>query len=431
MYLTVRQQLNHLTKHDYELLYSTCHIAKNVYNVALYSIDTNYKESGEFLSYEANYHACKTNENYSLLPTDFGQAILKRVDNNYRAFFALIKKAKSGNYQNTIRKPHYLPKDSVTTLTTLAPNRCIKDGVFSVPLSKQYREKFNLKKHSDRVSFKIPKILLRDDIKIKQVDIIPKHNGRFFECVYTIEAPDIQTDNLDNSLALSIDLGIDNFCTCVTNEGDSFIVDGRRLKSINQHYNKRISQLQSIKDKQKIKGHTNKMYSLTNKHNHRINYYIHKSARIIIDYCLEHKISTIIIGYNDNFQCNVNMGRINNQKFTYIPFGKLRNNLQYLCKMYGIKYYEIEESYTSKASFFDNDDIPTINADKPVDFNFSGKRIKRGLYQTSKGIMFNADVNGALNIMKKCIIKRKLTDINLDVLQCKSFVNEPVRIRLY
>ena len=101
MYLTVRQQLNHLTKHDYELLYSTCHIAKNVYNVALYSIDTNYKESGEFLSYEANYHACKTNENYTLLPTDFGQAIIKRVDNNYRAFFALIKKAKSGNYQNT------------------------------------------------------------------------------------------------------------------------------------------------------------------------------------------------------------------------------------------------------------------------------------------------------------------------------------------
>ena len=237
----------------------------------------------------------------------------------------------------------------------------------------------------------------------------------------------------------------------------SFIVDGRRLKSINQHYNKRISQLQSIKDKQKIKGYTNKMYSLTNKHNHRINYYIHKSARIIIDYCLEHKISTIIIGYNDNFQCNVNMGKINNQKFTYIPFGKLRNNLQYLCKMYGInnqkftyipfgklrnnlqylckmygiKYYEIEESYTSKASFFDNDDIPTLNADKPADYNFSGKRIKRGLYQTATGYIVNADVNGALNIMKKCIIKRKLTDINIDVVQCKSFVNEPVRIRLY
>ena len=269
--------------------------------------------------------------------------------------------------------------------------------------------------------------MLRDDIKIKQVDIIPRNNGRFFECVYTVEAPDIQTDNLDESLALSIDLGIDNFCTCVTNNGDSFIVDGKRLKSINQHYNKRISKLQSIKDKQKIKGYTNKMYSLTNKRNSRMNYYIHKTSRIIIDYCLEHKISTIIIGYNDNFQCNVNMGRINNQKFTYIPFGKLRNNLQYLCKMYGIKYYEIEESYTSKASFFDNDDIPTLNADKPADYNFSGKRIKRGLYQTANNYVFNADVNGALNIMKKCIIKRKLTDINIDVVQCKSFVNEQLK----
>ena len=430
MYLTVKQQLKHLTKKDYNLLLSVCHINKNLYNVALYSIDTNYKESGEFLSYEANYHACKTNENYKLLQTDFGQAIIKRVDNNYRAFFALIKKSKEGNYRNTIKKPHYLPKDGLATLTTIFPSRCIKDGVFTVPLSLEYRKQFGLTK-ADRVSFKIPKILLRDDIKIKQVDIIPRNNGRFFECVYTIEAPDIQTDNLDESLALSIDLGIDNFCTCVTNNGDSFIVDGKRLKSINQHYNKRISKLQSIKDKQKIKGYTNKMYSLTNKRNSRMNYYIHKTSRIIIDYCLEHKISTIIIGYNDNFQCNVNMGRINNQKFTYIPFGKLRHNLQYLCKMYGIKYYEIEESYTSKASFFDNDDIPILNADKPADYNFSGKRIKRGLYQTATGYIVNADVNGALNIMKKCIIKRKLTDINIDVLQCKSYVNEPVRIRLY
>ena len=431
MYLTVKQKLKHLTKQEYTMLYSLCHIAKNLYNVALYSINENYKITGKFLSYESNYHVCKTNENYSLLQTDFGQAILKRVDSNYRAFFELLKKAKNGNYKNTVRIPNYLPKDGITSLTTLVPSRCIKNGILSIPLSKKYKELNNCKKHSDRVSFKIPKILLRDDIKIKQVDIIPRNNGRFFECVYTVEAPDIQTENLDESLALSIDLGIDNFCTCVTNTGDSFIVDGKRLKSINQHYNKRISKLQCIKDKQKIKGYTNKMYALTNKRNNRINYYIHKSARIIIDYCLEHNIGTIIIGYNDNFQCNVNMGKINNQKFTYIPFGQLRHNLKYLCKMYGIKYYEIEESYTSKASFFDNDDIPTLNADKPADYNFSGKRIKRGLYQTANNYVLNADVNGALNIMKKCIIKRKLTDIDYSVLQYKSYVNEPVRIRLY
>ena len=431
MYLTVKQKLKHLTKQEYTMLYSLCHIAKNLYNVALYSINENYKATGKFLSYEANYHVCKTNENYSLLQTDFGQSILKRVDSNYRAFFELLKKAKNGNYKNTVRIPNYLPKDGITSLTTLVPSRCIKNGILSIPLSKKYKELNNCKKHSDRVSFRIPRILLREDIKIKQIDIIPRNNGRFFECVYTIEVPDIQQEKLNQSLALSIDLGINNLCTCVTNTGDSFIIDGKRLKSINQYYNKRISKLQSIKDKQKIKGYTKKMYSITTKRNNRVDYYIHKTCKIIVDYCLNNKIGNIIIGYSDNFQANVNIGRVNNQKFTYIPFGKLRNNLKYLCEIYNIKYYEIEESYTSKASFFDNDNIPIYNADNPKEYTFSGKRVKRGLYCTNTGYLFNADINGALNIMKKCIIKRKLTDINYNILQCTGYVNEPLRIRLY
>ena len=431
LYLTVKQKLKHLTKQEYTMLYSLCHIAKNLYNVALYSINENYKATGKFLSYEANYHVCKTNENYSLLQTDFGQSILKRVDSNYRAFFELLKKAKNGNYKNTVRIPNYLPKDGITSLTTLVPSRCIKNGILSIPLSKKYKELNNCKKHSDRVSFRILRILLREDIKIKQIDIIPRNNGRFFECVYTIEVPDIQQEKLNQSLALSIDLGINNLCTCVTNTGDSFIIDGKRLKSINQYYNKRISKLQSIKDKQKIKGYTKKMYSITTKRNNRVDYYIHKTCKIIVDYCLNNKIGNIIIGYSDNFQANVNIGSVNNQKFTYIPFGKLRNNLKYLCEIYNIKYYEIEESYTSKASFFDNDNIPIYNADNPKEYTFSGKRVKRGLYCTNKGYLFNADINGALNIMKKCIIKRKLTDIDYNILQCTGYVNEPLRIRLY
>ena len=197
-------------------------------------------------------------------------------------------------------------------------------------------------------------------------------------------------------------MGINNLVTAVSSKGKSFIIDGRRLKSINQWYNKENARLQSIKDKQRFgKKNTNRQNTITRNRNNKVNDYMSKVARKIINYCILNDIGTLVVGYNETFQRNANIGKKNNQTFLNIPYGKLRDKLEYLCELNGITYIKQEESYTSKASFFDMDEIPVYNDDNPKMYVFSGKRIYRGMYQCADGKLINADVNGALNILRK------------------------------
>ena len=176
-------------------------------------------------------------------------------------------------------------------------------------------------------------------------------------------------------------MGLDNLATCVTNNGKSFIVDGRRLKSINQWYNKQNARLQSIKDKQKLQKRITNRQAINNRNrNNKINDYMNKTARKIINYCLDNNIGNLVCGYNETFQKDTNIGKVNNQNFTQIPLGKLREKLEYLCMFYGIGFIKQEESYTSKASFFDQDKLPIYSADNPHKYDFSGKRIKHRQY---------------------------------------------------
>ena len=151
---------------------------------------------------------------------------------------------------------------------------------------------------------------------------------------------------------------------------------------------------------------------------------MNKTARIIIDYCINNDIGTLIVGYNETFQRNSNIGKINNQAFVNIPYGQLRSKLEYLCELNGIAFVKQEESYTSKASFWDKDNIPVYNNDNPKAYQFSGNRIYRGLYKTANGKYLNADVNGALNIMKKSSV------VDMSILYGRGEVDTPVRIRI-
>ena len=415
MYLTVKQQVKRLSKEDYLTIKELCHTAKNLTNEAIYNVRQYYFTEGEFLKYEKNYVLLKSSPNYRALNSNMAQQILKEVDGSFKSFFGLLKLAKQGKYAfKDCKLPHYLPKDGHTTLVIGFVR--LKGNKLILPFSNSF------KKTHKAVEITIPPILL--DKKIKEIRIIPKAKARFFEIQYVYEAECTQRKlNINNALAL--DLGINNLVTAVSSTGRSFIIDGRRLKSINQWYNKENARLQSIKDKQHFgKKTTNRQKTLARDKNNKVNDYMNKAARKVIDYCTDNDIGILVVGYNETFQKSPDIGKQNNQNFVNIPYGKLRSKLEYLCELNGINFVKQEESYTSKASFWDKDDIPVYNNDNPKEYSFSGRRVKRGSYRTANGKVLNADINGALNIMKKSSV------VGLDSLYGRGEVDTPVRIRI-
>ena len=415
MYLTVKQQIKRLSKEDYNSVKELCHVAKNLTNEAIYNIRQYYFTEGAFLKYEKNYALLKSSPNYKALNSNVAQQILKEVDGSFKSFFSLLKLAKQGKYAfKDCKLPRYLPKDGYTTLiigfVRLNGNKLI------LPFSNSF------KKTHKPVEIVIPPILL--DKEVKEIRIIPKANARFFEIQYIYKAECIQR-NLNKNHALALDLGINNLVTAVSSDGNSFIIDGRRLKSINQWFNKKNARLQSIKDKQGLgKKTTDRQKAIARDRNNKVNDYMNKTARKVIDYCITNDIGTLVVGYNETFQRSSHIGKRNNQNFVNIPYGKLRAKLEYLCELNGIIFVKQEESYTSKASFWDMDTLPVYDGDNPKEYQFSGKRIHRGLYKTASGKLFNADVNGALNIMRKSSV------VDMNILYGRGEVDTPVRIRV-
>lgn len=410
-----------LTKEQYQMLTELCQYSNNLYNVALYNIRQYFFAQKKFLTYESNYHECKDNENYSLLQAGVAQQTMKVVDRSFKSFFNLLKKCEQGEYRySNVKIPHYRKKDGLFNLVLSTNAISIKDGYFKIPMSREYRK---LKKYREDIKIPFPE-RLQGKI-IKEVRILPCSNGKYFKVqyVYVVEQ---EIKALDSNKIMAIDIGVENFATCVSNVMTPFIMDGRRIKSINQYWNKQMAKYKSIAMKQQktSKVTTNRIQRLTAKRNNQVNDYIKKTARYIIKQCLTNDIGTLIVGYNKDFKRSVNMGKQNNQNFTQIPFSGLREQLQFLCWKYGIEYIEVEESYTSKSSFLDNDELPEYKPDQPYTKVFSGKRIKRGLYQSKNGTVLNADVNGAYNILRKG--KQNFTYEKLS----SGLLESPLRIRL-
>ena len=417
MYLTQSNVIRKLSKEEYAMLREMCQYSNNLYNVALYNIRQYYFKEKKFLNYEENYHACKKNENYGLLQAGVSQQTLKVADRSFKSFFSLIKKAKKGDYRfQDIKVPHYREKGGLFNLILSTNAINIKNGFLIIPMSRCFS-----RLHDGR-QIKIPFPARLEGKRIKEVRICPVYNGRYFKIQYCYLQEE-ETQNVTPDKVLAIDIGLENLATCVTSIGTSFIMDGRKLKSINQYWNKQKAHYQSIADKQGIKK-THRLYRLARKRNNRIQDYIRKTARYIINYCIDHQIGTVVCGYNPDFTRSMNLGKKVNQQFTQISFGNLREAMQNLCERYGIKYIEQEESYTSKASCLDLDDIPVYNAENPYTGIFSGKRVQRGLYRFADGRTANADVNGAANILRK-------SKQNFDFEElCRGLLNSPLRIRV-
>lgn len=400
------------------MLINLCHLSKNLFNVGLYTVRQYFFQENKYLSYESNYHLCKENENYQLLATDCGQQTLKYVDRCFKAFFKLLSMRKEGIYQEKINLPRYLPKDGHFPLIIpiRARHNFSKDNwKFKIPTSRKYT------REEGSIYITVPPNLRK--YRIKEIRILPKQKGRFLDAafVYESEGEQVSSSKVE---AVSIDLGLNNLATVVSSTDESFIVDGRWLKSQNQWFNKRRAKLVAHKDKQGIKHLTKQEAWLSYRRRNQVNDYLNKAARYIINFCLSRKIGTIVVGYNPTLKQETNLGKRNNQNFIQIPIFTLRTKLKSLCERLGLNYIEQEESYTSKASSLDRDETPVYNADNPLKPKFSGRRVKRGLYKTKEGHLINADANGSLGIGLKSSYKEVFLRVS------RVCLTQPVRINV-
>ena len=373
----VEQHIIRSNHQFYKELDNLCFLSKNLYNQALYRIRQQFFKDKTFKNYyDLNRELHDENQiDYRSLPANTSQETLKLVNQNYSSFFKSLQKQING-----VKIPGYLDKTKgrqivVYNYSTIYGNK--ESGIIKLPKSNiQFRTKQK---------------------NIKQVRIVPKNNYIILEVIYEATIKELLKDN---KRYMSIDLGIDNLATCSSNVSKSFIINGKPVKSINQYYNKKKSKLQSELELKNKKKSSKQIQNLTLKRNNKIKDYFHKASRYIVNQLVNQSINTLIIGKNDGWKQETNLGKQNNQNFTQIPHQMFINQLKYKCQLEGINVIEQEESYTSKVSFFDNDFIPVYGQNDEL-FKSSGKRIKRGLYKTSNGLLINADINGSLNIMRK------------------------------
>ena len=360
---------------------SLCFASKNLYNIALYTIKQQYELDKKYLNYNLIDKKFKEEKqiDYISLPRMVGQQTLMLLDKNYKSFFQSLKvKDKLKGNPQTPKFKHKTKGRNVIIYTNpmLSKIEFKKTGLINLLRS-------NIKINS--------KINLKD---ICQVRIIPMSNNQYkIEVIYNkIELPKV----IDNGNYCGIDVGLNNLFAVTFNNpsNKNLIVNGRPLKAINQYYNKKQAEYKSELEKCNKKKTSNKLYKLTNKRNNKIKDYVHKCTSLLVKKLKQNNISKVIIGKNDGWKDEINIGKKSNQNFVSIPHAQAINILKYKLELIGIEVILREESYTSKCSAIDLESIS-----KQVEYK--GKRIKRGLFVSANGTKINADINGGANILRK------------------------------
>ena len=389
--MTVIQQVEkHVIKKShpyYNMLCEYTHLAKNLYNHANYLVRKDFVENGNWLRYSDLNKLLKEDlefPDYRNMPAaQSAQQVLRLLETNWKSFFNSIKdwSKNKAKYLGKPKLPKYKPKDGKMVLPLTNQQVKVKGDLLHFP------------KSFCGFTVKLRCITLDNLEKINQVRIVPKGQSFCLEVVYTISV-DSELRS-DNGRYMSIDLGLDNLATVVTNTGlQPIIVNGKGLKSDNQYYNKKKAHYQSVAKQMNNQYYTNRLYRLTQKRNLKVEDYLHKASRYIVDFALENQINTIVIGNNKNWKQSSSLGKVTNQAFVSIPHQKLIDKIYYKAQLCGIQVILTDESYTSGTSFLDNE-LPENS------YYNKKRRVKRGLFVSNKGIKINADVNAAFQIMKK------------------------------
>ena len=361
----------------FKIIDEMCFNSKNLYNEANYVIRQKFIESGEYIPYKDMNFEFKTHENYKLCFSQPANCTLRLLDKNWKSYFKAIKdwKEHPNKYLGMPKLPKYLPKDG--RFPWMIPNNQLVYDYEKSTIYIRNRHMNDYDWHCRCLGRPI------------QVRFIPHGNHYTMEIVYEIEIEDIDKDMVSERIA-AIDIGVDNLVTMTNNIMESpIIINGKPLKSINQQYNKQKAKMQSDLMKRNGQHWSNKLETLSYKRNQRIKNYMHNASALIIKWCVEHNIDTLVVGKNDTWK----QEKKHMQNFTSIPYEMLLGQLQYKCENAGIKYIEVNEAYTSGTSYLDNE--------APIKENYNKeRRVQRGLFQ-AKNMLINADVNGSLQIMRK------------------------------
>ena len=361
----------------FKIIDEMCFNSKNLYNEANYVIRQEFIENGNYISYYDMNKEFKTHENYKLTFSQPANCTLRLLDKNWKSYFKAIKdwKEHPNKYLGMPKLPKYLPKDG--RFPWMIPNNQLVYDYEKSTIYIRNRHMNDYDWHCRCLGRPI------------QVRFIPHGNHYTMEIIYEIEIEDIDKDMVSERIA-AIDIGVDNLVTMTNNIMESpIIINGKPLKSINQQYNKQKAKMQSDLMKRNGQHWSNKLETLSYKRNQRIKNYMHNTSALIIKWCVEHNIDTLVVGKNDTWK----QEKKHMQNFTSIPYEMLLGQLQYKCENVGIKYIEVNEAYTSGTSYLDNE--------APIKENYNKeRRIQRGLFQ-AKNMLINADVNGSLQIMRK------------------------------
>ncbi len=359
--------------------------SKNLYNRANYEIRQHFFETNEILSYNEMARRMQTEESYCALPRKVSQQVLRCLERNWKAWkqAAYTYKKNPSKFLGKPKLPKYKDKEKGRNLL-----------VYTIQaISSKELKKGWVKPSGTKLMISCTRQ------NINEVRIVPRLNYYVVEVIY--EQPIQQL--VDGDAMASIDVGLNNLAAVTSNKKGfkPILVNGRPVKSINNYYNKKKAELQSyLQGKRKT---SRSIQRLSTKRGFKIDDYLHKASRFIVDQLVRSNISTLIIGKNENWKQEINIGKVNNQNFTSVPHARFIEMLTYKSELVGIKVIVNEESYTSVASFLDGDFIPVYGTPEAKTAKFSGRRQSRGLYKSKVGLKFNADVNGSYNILKKVV----------------------------
>jgi len=372
-----------------------CVISKQLYNVGLYELRQTLFNQHQFLSYQTLYQQMKKNENWTALPRKISNKVWMQVTGSWSAWLKGLKRYKKQPdlFNGRPKIPKY---NNTLNIVTYEKGALGQRG--------QALNKLRLSKTNLILDIS----LIEGDVK--EVKIIPKKGHFIIKATYTEE---IKNNSLDYNKIAGVDLGLNNLITVATNQADiqPIMVNGRALKSINNHWNKQKAKQQSKLKKGVFNSH--QIRQITEKRNNKIDTHLHIASRTLVDWLIKNNIGTLIIGKNAQWKTGIKIGKRNNQNFVQFPHARLIELMKYKFEQENGIVVINEESYTSKASALDLDDVPKFSKHKKQKHIFSGKRIKRGLYKTLKSVLINADVNGALNIIRK-VAKNSLDDLVSD-----------------